>query len=497
MKKILVILLSVLFAVSAFVSCANGTPADTKSNSSEQTQGSKTEPEETQDPNYIMDPAVIENGAQFKGKTLTILANDDFWPADDLFVEEDSDDPVNSAIYNRNLAVEENYGIKVEVVYDSDVSTTLKNAYKSGTNDYHVAAFNAFKACPLASENIFRDLTTIENLDLKKHYWDQGLYEGLSIDNKLFYITGDISTKANAGTFLMLFNKKLAADYDLPNFYDAVRNGTWTLDMLNDVIKEYGYVDNGDSKVGVDDTFGMGIQIEAYLSFFFGAGGRMVQKDQDDMPYLDLNTDKNIAIIDKIYNITRTDNKTIDSHDYLDVPPFSAGEGFASTKAFIENRCIFILTNASNIGGFREMDADYGVLPNPKYDANQKDYYSYVYHGASLFVIPVLNKETAFTGYALEALCYESYKRVTPAYYEQTLKGKYQRDADSFEMIDIAFRNRLWDLGYYARWNTIDDSFIQQIKKGTGSFAKWYKSVSKGTNRAITKYIEAYKASAL
>ncbi|MBP5208715.1 MAG: hypothetical protein J6330_09715 [Clostridia bacterium] len=496
MKKFLVILLCLIFAVSAFTACA-GNPDDT--GKSDQTKDSTTEspdPVETEDPNYIMDPDTIAAAGQFRGKTLTILANDDFWPADDLYVEEDSEDPVNSAIYNRNLYVEDTYGITIEVVYDSDVSTTLKNAYKSGLNDYSVAAFNAFKACPLASENIFRDLTTIENLDLTKHYWDQGLYEGLSIDNKLFYITGDISTKANAGTFIMIFNKKLASDYDLPNFYDAVRNNTWTLDMLNDIIKEYGYVDNGNSKVDVEDTYGMGIQIEAYLALFFGAGGRMVLKDQDDLPYLDVNTDKNIAIIDKIYNITRVDNKTIDAHDHLNEPPFTSESKFASSVAFTENRCIFYITNAANLAGLREMDADYGVLPIPKFDASQKEYYCYVYHGATLFVIPVMNKDTAFTGFALEALCFESYKRVTPAYYEQTLKGKYQRDADSFEMIDIACRNRLWDLGYYARWNGIDDSFIQQIKKGTGTFAKWVKGITKGTNKKISEYIDAYKASA-
>ena len=120
MKKILVILLCVLFAVSAFVSCANSTPADTKSNSSEQTQGSDTEPEETQDPNYIMDPDVIENGAQFKGKTLTILANDDFWPADDLFVEEDSDDVL--------IAIEQIIRTLLDFLLSPDMMRMIGNA---------------------------------------------------------------------------------------------------------------------------------------------------------------------------------------------------------------------------------------------------------------------------------------------------------------------------------------------------------------------------------
>ena len=501
MKKSLILLLCALFVLSAFTACVGNSQngkTDVTTGSADTADASETEgdTEETVDPRTVMDPDTVAQASQFKGETLTILANSGFWPADDLWREEDSEDPIDSAIYNRNLYVETTYGFKIDVQEDTNVAKTIKDAFKAGIADYDVATFCAYEACPLASENIFQDLTTIDNLDLNKIYWDQGLYEGLSIDNKLFYITGDISTKANAGTFLMMFNKKLASDYDLEDLYQVVRDGKWTLDYLNNLIKEHGYVDfNGDSKVGVEDTFGMGIQIEAYLAFFFGAGGRMVLKDQDQMPYLDVNTEKNISIIDKIYDLTQLDNKTIDAHDHLQEPPYSSGEGFASTVAFKENRCLFYLSNAANILGLREMDADFGVLPTPKLDESQKDYYSYVYHGVSLFVIPVMNKRTAFTGFALEALAAESYRTVTPAYYEQTLKRKSQRDSDSWDMLDIVFRNRLWDLGYYARWGGIDDSFIQQIKKGTGSFSKWYKSASKQATKAINKYIEAYKKS--
>lgn len=499
MKKTLILLLCALFVFSMFAACANN-PGGSNETKAQETKAQEVdvttaEAVETEDPRTVMDPDTLAKADQYRGKTLTILANNGFWPADDIFREEDSEDPVDSAIFQRNEFVKSEYGIDIDVVLDEDVATTIKNAYKSGISDYDVAAFCAYEACPLAAENIFQDLTQIENLDLTKIYWDQGLYEGLSIDNKLFYITGDISTKANAGTFLMMFNKKLASDYDLEDLYQVVRDGKWTLDYLNSIIKEHGYVDDGNAKVDVYDKFGMGIQIEAYLAFFFGAGGRMVLKDADQMPYLDLNTEKNISIIDKIYDLTQLDNKTIDAHDHLTEPPYSSGEGFASTVAFKENRCLFYLSNAANILGLREMDADFGVLPTPKLDESQKDYYSYVYHGAALYVIPVMNKNTAFTGFALEALASESYKRVTPAYYEQTLKRKSQRDSDSMDMLDIVFRNRLWDLGYYARWSGLDDAFIQQIKKGTSSFAKWYKGASRSANKAIEKYVKAYNES--
>lgn len=495
MRKITAILLCVLFAAVSFTACSvqpsPGT-ADTDT-----VTDAVTEPEETSDPDYVMDPGTLAKADRYKDQKLTVLLNSDFWAATDFFREEDSENPVDSAIFNRNIAVCERYGITLEYVVEAGVPNILKTAFKSGISDYDIAAFCAFQACPLATENLFLDLTQVENLNLKKHYWDQGLFDGLSIDGKLFYITGDISTLANAGTFLMLFNKKLASDYDLENLYQVVRDGRWTLDYLNSLLKEHGYVDDGNAKVDVYDRYGMGIQREAYLAFYFGAGGRMILKDDTDMPYFALNTEKNVSIIDKIYDITRTDNKTVDAHDHLTEPPYSTGEGFASYKAFVEDRCLFDLTNASSILGMRDMNSDYGVLPTPKYDESQKDYCSYVYHGASLFVIPVMNKRPDLAGFVLEALAEESYKTVTPAYYEQTLKRKAQRDADSMEMLDVVFRNRVWDLGYYARWAGFDDSFIEQIKAGTKTFANYVKRTEKAVKKQIDKYIDAYRQSSV
>lgn len=470
----------------SFAACVE-TPTDEQTGAAATTEAVTAE--ETVDMDYIPEFDSVE---QYKGQTLTMLVNSGFWAADDIWAEEDSDDPVDSAVYQRNNNIMDKYGIKIECTNNENVSTTIQNAIKSNVTDYDVAIFCAYEACPLAANNIFYDLTTVDNLNLNKHYWDQNMFDGLSIDNKLFYITGDLSTKANAGTFLMLYNKNLASKYDIENLYDLVRAGTWTIDKLNEIITQYGYSDtNGDTKVGVEDTFGLGIQVEAYLAFYFGCNGVIVNKDESDLPVLNLNTDKNVAIIDKIYNLTRVDNKTIDSHEWLNV----TGGSFASIAAFNDNRALFVLSNAANIASFRDMESDFGVLPTPKYDADQTDYYSYVYHGVSLFTIPINNKHIDFTGFALEALAAESYQLVTPAYYEQTLKGKYQRDSDSYEMMDIAFRNRVWDLGYFARFAGLDDKVITQIKLGSSSFASFYKKIEKSTNTAIKKYINSYESS--
>ena len=101
MKKSLIVLLCALFVISAFTACATQ-PDDTKpaTTTGVNTEADTTEAIETEDDSYLMDPDTIAKASQYKGEKLTILANSGFWPADDIFREEDSDDPVDSAIFN-------------------------------------------------------------------------------------------------------------------------------------------------------------------------------------------------------------------------------------------------------------------------------------------------------------------------------------------------------------------------------------------------------------
>ena len=484
MKKLITLLLAAVTCLTLLAGCAESTTEEEIAESATDT----VEPEETVDMNYVPE---LDPNFSVKNKTLKLLINTWHWPADDIWVEEDSDDAVDSAIYKRNHTVMDTYGFDIQPTLSETVATDVRNADKSGSADYDCAIFCCMEACPLASEGIFLDLTSVENLNLDKHYWDQDMYEDLSIDHKLFYITGDLSTKAGAGTFIMLYNKRIAQSYDLENLYDLVREGKWTIDKLNEIVSAHGYQDDGDGQLGIEDTFGMGIQIEVYLALYFGCGGRIIVKDNDDLPVYKLNTEKNLAVVEKVYDLTCVDNKCIDAHKWLN---YTGTDDFASNMAFREGRALFIALNASNVSAFREMEDDFGVLPCPKFDEAQEDYCSYVYHGASVFCIPRNCTDPAFVGYALEALAAESYKTVTPAYYDKTLYGQYQRDSDSYEMLDIAFRNRLWDLGYYAKFANIDSAFIYQLQESPSSFVS-FASSQKAVTKKIQQYIKAYEES--
>ena len=122
MKKTLALLIAALFVLSVFVACTpQETPPDPAKTSEEtkaqnQTEVQTVEPAETDSADYQIDEEIAARKTEFKDYTLTILASNytNDWPADDLFREEDSDEALDSAIYNRNLNVKEKYGFDIQ-----------------------------------------------------------------------------------------------------------------------------------------------------------------------------------------------------------------------------------------------------------------------------------------------------------------------------------------------------------------------------------------------
>ncbi len=486
MKKFLAISLAALTVLASvsLVSCGNGDGENTLDHVTQS-------PSKDIDPNYLPELSADVN---YNGKEFNILTNSGFW-SEKIDEESESEDPVSSAIYQRNRAIEQRYGVKINEVQNDSPKTAIQTSYNAGTDDYDAVSLCASDCASLAVNGYFQDLYNIDNLNLEKYYWDQALIRDLSVDDKLFYATGDLFYTPLAGTFVILFNKKMQGDYDLPDFYDMVRNKTWTVDYLTQLVNDpaYGYKDNGDGAVDVADTYSFAIQRECYLAFFYGLGGKLTVKDSAGMPEANLTTRTNLTLVEKINALTNTGDNVIDTHEWITGP--TATSDFASVRAFFEGRALFFSSNISNVDQFREMEYDFGVLPLPLFDENS-DYYSFVYSGANVVAIPMQNKEDAsFAGFVLEALCAESYQTLTPAYYEKVLKGKYQRDEESYEMIDIACRNRVWDLGYVCNFASICDPFTDQIKKGANTFASFMSKYERPFNSALGKYIEAYEKS--
>ena len=83
------------------------------------------------------------------------------------------------------------------------------------------------------------------------------------------------------------------------------------------------------------------------------------------------------------------------------------------------------------------MESDYGLLPYPLFDENQASYGTRVQDAVSLWSIPIDAKNPDMSAAVMEALAAQSWRTVTPAYFDVALKYRYSRDAQTAEMVDL------------------------------------------------------------
>ena len=176
-----------------------------------------------------------------------------------------------------------------------------------------------------------------------------------------------------------------------------------------------------------------------------------------------------------------------DTGVYFAKCPMDSDIGSEAIRLFSANQSLYLDVSLFFIGSLRDMEADFGILPYPKYDEAQSDYYSRVaYYWAC--IVPVTNKDLEFTGAMLEALNCESANSVVPAYYEIALKGKYSRDNESEQMLQLISDNRIIDIGDTTLCGEIRDGFIAQLFKSNKRENLESKLAS--AEKTIQKYID-------
>ncbi|MDD4774216.1 MAG: hypothetical protein PHZ09_11560, partial [Eubacteriales bacterium] len=284
-----------------------------------------------------------------------------------------------------------------------------------------------------------------------------------------------------------LFNKKLFTDSNTEYPYNAVRNGSWTNENFEKIVKSGNEDINGDGVYTAgDDRFGfMSMGLFADVMYFYNFGGKIVEKDENDYPVLVLNSPQNISIIETGYRWFIENNSPLTLYEGND--DYSVE---VSHVAFKSDRVYILGTNLKNIRVLRDMESDFGIIPYPKFDESQENYISIIDGAVPLTVLPK-TAEAEFSGLITEALARESYKNITPAFYESTLEQKYSRDEVSAEMLKIIRDTTYFDMGYV--FNFGGSGFISRdlLTNKSMDFASYYAKNKKMIQRNIDKFIES------
>ncbi len=483
MKRITALVLALLMLASA-AACAEQAEKDPVSTAGEVT-AAETEPEEELDSlearKLVSDELPDEN---FEGKAYRILSDKEYGKTD-YFVEEMTGDVVEDAVFQRNADICARFDITIEnqSVGYGDISGMVQRSVNANEDAYDIAAWHEIEAAKCASKKYFLNWYDIEYINCEKPWWTTASFKNLSIGGKTYLAVGAMNLYTMKSTYCMYLNKALAADYNVTDINDIVLNGEWTLDRNIQVITDSWNDLNGDGKQDAKDFWGLTTNSTSYATtYLYALGETTVSKDEDDIPYLDMNQEKFADMVNGVYKLLYETNGayTTTGWDAMDV--------FYSNRALFGN-CTF----TAAFGKLREMDADYSIIPYPKWDENQEAYISMADGSAALMGVPMTNGDSRFVGIITEAVNAESWKSVLPAAYDIALKVKGSRDEESIGMIDMIFNNQVIDLGFiYADYSGLGFTMSNLMGSKDSNFASYYAKNEKAWTRKIEKLAKTF-----
>ncbi|MDD6095048.1 MAG: hypothetical protein PUC29_04820, partial [Clostridia bacterium] len=225
------------------------------------------------------------------------------------------------------------------------------------------------------------------------------------------------------------FNKTLVEELGLESPYELVKRGEWTADK---------YAEYAASVSSLDGTYySYGSQnASPYLSdlFFFAFGGKLTDSNVGYYPVLSLNGEGPGAIVAKV-------SSTVNM-------PGSYGSSLESINGFLSGKMLFLVDRLSAMKSICNSSFDWGILPLPKLNTEQKSYASLAYYGDAMFFTGISTApdygEVADVISALNIMAYgysnDSY--ITNASYY------YLRDNQSMNMLSYIVSCPVYDFAY-------------------------------------------------
>lgn len=479
MKKQAISLFLALLSLS--LACAScGEASQTPASGTEALKNNETEAvteEEKQPSAYDL----LET-RDFGGKTYTELdanSHPEFHvniPGDELTGE-----LVNDALINRDTAVEDRFNIKLDYVQEANCDK-LKKAVLAGEHVYDLCISTMGDLANLASAGVLCNLCDLPEISLKENWWSPLMADALKLNNAMYFTAGDIAPAVYQSPCCMFLNLKLYQDYDIDtDIYQLVLDGKWTLDALETLTKDMDVDVNGDSKWDTDnDIYGIGMQptSETTGAFLSGAGISLCSFSADgtNLVFDALDNPRTEEACARITKIAR-DIPYSDINDVIN-------------KTFKENRALFLQHKLESAAvHLRDMEADYLILPDPKYDEAQETYISFV----SIYVVGFtgipMTADMELAGFITEALARYSHEYLRPIAYDLVYKQKDTRDPRSADVLDLLFDNLYIDFTSVYNFGSVNDSLTTVIFKDK-PYASTLEKKRSSVDKAIVKLVE-------
>lgn len=438
MKKIYSVFLAAATVLTGLTmyACSNDQPPS----DSDSTNGTV---EYTQ-PDNSNDQLGIPEDIKFDG-VFSVLTYDS--SVDEFANLEDNDpDMVEQSLRSRDLYVEDRLNITFE--YDkrggqwdnrNAFSDTVRTSVQGASQSWDLVATYSMVAPNLALNHVLTDMRTLDYIDFGKSWYPKFMVDASTINNKTYFISGDVSTNLLYSMQGVVFSEKQASAHGISEdeLYQIVYDNEWTLENLFTMCENFGQELDGDGRWDQNDYYPIVAANDACLdSFYFATGLSLIEEDDNGVLHVsdDVLSEKTLGIYSLVYdgiNTYRSFNNTMND------------------KTIMEEKCIFSISFVFNFRTiFAESTERFRILPFPKFESGDTTSYKTLlsmWH--SQFCIPNDISDPDRSAAVLEVMSYMSHYYVVPVVFEETMKLRYSENDDCANMFDIMRSGCVFDVG--------------------------------------------------
>ncbi len=450
-KRILTVALAAVLFGSVFTGCKSdkGNPSESTDKSSSITTEASTE------------QSYDFGNLNYGGKDIRFMTLDFLW---DMYIYLDRDiddtDRLDAAVYNRDRYIEEKYKCKIDIYeqpWNWSIAGYANDVYKalaSGDDMYDVIYVPINAQPSIITEGKLYNLENIKSLQLDQNWWDNSINNGYRLADKLYFASGSLMLQSFDSAWAIFFNQKLIEENKLDSPYDMVNQDSWTLDTLMGICRSVANINssssfewgNGDG----DQLYGISAHPNLPDKLIYAAGERYVKEDKEgNLYFAAAESERFIDVATKLMDFLSYEGNLRASSEEMSQQ--TAGYIYP----FANDRAVFLGAEIKTGRYLKQkgVETEYGIVPLPKYDENQTDYYTPIVENLLVFTIPTTCTNPEEIGTIIDAMTFLGYTDILPEYYNQTLYRGLNNDEDR-AMLDLISNSRGVDMAYFYGWNT-------------------------------------------
>ncbi len=380
--------------------------------------------------------------------------------------------------YLRNAAIEKKYNIKITLTEESGgptITDRIRTEALAGTDYCDLVLLESTSFHTLAATDSLLNVRSIPYLDINADFFYEKSLEATTLGSFSYGIAGDFVYKPE-DVKVMFFNKTLLSQAPLPDLYSLVEENQWDMENLLLYSEEIFSLAraNGADVYGILSTENQ----EDLVKVFWAASGMDFMKNEyGTRPEL-------------IYNNDATDNFISGfSNTFCRSVAFSTSTVHQSAvTSFASGDSLFLIAPLSTASQLVGCGIDWGLIPIPKLDINQKEQYSYTDLGYTLAGFAKGTADQVFSGIITSAF-FATSKGLNQKFAIQTYLNLYFSSPNDANMMKRAIENPYYDPVEF--FGQIDPSYTASTQ------TLLFRSASNGTNfdslyKQYTKMLEKY-----